>query len=50
MKTETHFQIPLARNLNFVGRDKILKDLEKMVYDQQGGQRRAALYGLGGVG
>ena len=36
--------------MNFTGREEILEQLEAMAEGQEYGQRRTALYGLGGLG
>ena len=45
------WMVPIDRNPNFVGRDKILEQLETQLGAVDGDYRRtAALYGLGGIG
>ncbi|ERF72769.1 hypothetical protein EPUS_09197 [Endocarpon pusillum Z07020] len=53
MVVELHkrtFFVPYTENADFVGREKILQRLIEILSPQHGRQRRAALYGLGGVG
>ena len=43
--------VPIDRNPNFVGRDKVLEKLETQLGAAAGDYcRTAALYGLGGIG
>ncbi|CAI4213338.1 unnamed protein product [Parascedosporium putredinis] len=43
------FSVPFPKNLDFVGRDVVLKDLQRILFHTPGLQH-AAVFGLGGVG
>ncbi|KAK6832630.1 hypothetical protein RU639_004351 [Aspergillus parasiticus] len=45
----SHWMVPFDRNLEFVGRQKEIADLEKIIIDRQG-PGKIAISGLGGVG
>ncbi|KAE8319024.1 hypothetical protein BDV41DRAFT_285697 [Aspergillus transmontanensis] len=45
----SHWMVPFDRNLQFVGRQKEIADLEKTIIDRQG-PGKIAISGLGGVG
>ncbi|KAK7570364.1 hypothetical protein V3481_019544 [Fusarium oxysporum f. sp. vasinfectum] len=47
-KPRTHY-LPFSRNRNFVGREGVIAELQKLLFAHPGGQQ-AALVGLGGVG
>jgi hypothetical protein len=42
--------VPFFRNPDFVGRQDALDQLENLLSPGGDGQRRAALWGLGGIG
>ncbi|KAG2421570.1 hypothetical protein HFD88_005545 [Aspergillus terreus] len=44
------FMVPFPRNTQFLSRESELSRLEAMITSRDGGRRRAALSGLGGVG
>jgi hypothetical protein len=44
------FLVPFPENTDFVGRGAALERLEKLLCPQPNRQRRAALWGLGGIG
>jgi hypothetical protein len=44
------FLVPFPENVAFVGRGTVLEQLEKLLNPQPDRQRRAALWGLGGIG
>ncbi|EXJ53772.1 uncharacterized protein A1O5_13021 [Cladophialophora psammophila CBS 110553] len=44
------FFVPYQKNSSFVGREKIIARLIEILSPHPGWQRRAALYGLGGIG
>ena len=47
---EPIFMVPSSANPTFVGREEAFHLLEKLLHPNGGSQRRAALYGLGGIG
>ncbi|WP_437589434.1 AAA family ATPase [Sorangium sp. So ce1000] len=48
---KVQFRVPLARNPSFVGRDKELEQLHRMLREPQpGGRRPVMLTGMGGIG
>lgn len=50
-ETRPIWMVPIDRNPNFVGRDKVLEQLETQLGAAAGDYcRTAALYGLGGIG
>lgn len=48
--TSPVFILPYSSNPDFIGRDKIFKTIKDSLGSSATGQRRIALYGLGGVG
>jgi hypothetical protein len=44
------FEVPFPENTAFVGRRNALEQLETLLRPQHDRQRRAALWGLGGIG
>ncbi|EPS42862.1 hypothetical protein H072_3143 [Dactylellina haptotyla CBS 200.50] len=50
LQSGTTFHVSPPRNLNFTGRSDTLDELEELVQVSEDGQRRAALYGLEGIG
>ena len=47
---EPLFIMPFFENPDFVGRQDILDQLENLLSPEGDGQRRAGLWGLGGIG
>ncbi|KAG4272799.1 hypothetical protein FPRO04_10314 [Fusarium proliferatum] len=47
-KSRSHY-LPLRKNKNFIGRERVIADLRRLLFTDPDGQR-VALYGLGGVG
>jgi len=47
---EPVFMVPSCANPDFVGREKTFHQLDGLLRPNSGGQRRAALHGLGGTG
>ncbi|VTT60621.1 unnamed protein product [Fusarium fujikuroi] len=47
-ESRSHY-LPLRKNKNFIGRERVIADLRRLLFTDPDGQR-VALYGLGGVG
>ena len=47
---ESLFMMPFFENPDFVGRQDTLDQLDNLLSPEGDGQRRAALWGLGGIG
>ncbi|KAI1015348.1 hypothetical protein LB504_010967 [Fusarium proliferatum] len=48
IESRSHY-LPLRKNKNFTGRERVIADLRRLLFTDPDGQR-VALYGLGGVG